>query len=77
MTIRAIYEKGVFRPTEKVEFPDPCSSEKDKKSLSFQTSSPAAFEPSSAMTSKQRNYLFLLDVDEAKLRLASGGFFAT
>ena len=27
MTIRAIYEKGVFRPTEKVEFPDPCEVE--------------------------------------------------
>lgn len=27
MTIRAIYEKGVFRPTDKVEFPDPCEVE--------------------------------------------------
>jgi predicted DNA-binding antitoxin AbrB/MazE fold protein len=27
MTIRAVYEKGVFRPTEKVEFPDHCEVE--------------------------------------------------
>jgi predicted DNA-binding antitoxin AbrB/MazE fold protein len=27
MTIHAIYENGVFRPTQKVEFPDPCEVE--------------------------------------------------
>jgi len=27
MTIRAIYEKGVFRPTEKVQFPESCEVE--------------------------------------------------
>jgi len=29
MTIRAVYENGIFRPTEKVEFPDPCEVEID------------------------------------------------
>jgi predicted DNA-binding antitoxin AbrB/MazE fold protein len=29
MAIRAVYEKGVFRPTEKVDFPDPCEVEID------------------------------------------------
>lgn len=33
MTIRAIYEKGVFRPTEKVEFPDPCEVEIDVRQV--------------------------------------------
>ena len=27
MTIRAVFEKGVFRPMEKVEFPDSCEVE--------------------------------------------------
>jgi len=27
MTIRAIYEKGVFRPTEEVQFPESCEVE--------------------------------------------------
>jgi predicted DNA-binding antitoxin AbrB/MazE fold protein len=27
MMIHAVYENGVFRPTEKVEFPDPCEVE--------------------------------------------------
>jgi predicted DNA-binding antitoxin AbrB/MazE fold protein len=27
MTIHAIYENGVFRPTEKVDLPDPCEVE--------------------------------------------------
>jgi len=33
MTIRAIYEKGVFRPTERVEFPDPCEVEIDVRQV--------------------------------------------
>jgi len=27
MTIRAVYENGVFRPTQKVDLPDPCEVE--------------------------------------------------
>ena len=33
MTIRATYERGVFRPTEKVEFPDPCEVEIDVRQV--------------------------------------------
>ncbi len=33
MTIRAVYENGVFRPIEKVEFPDPCEVEIDVRQL--------------------------------------------
>jgi len=33
MTIRAVFEKGVFRPTEKVEFPDLCEVEIDVRQV--------------------------------------------
>lgn len=33
MTIRAVYENGVFRPTEKVEFPDRCEVEIDVRQV--------------------------------------------
>ena len=33
MTIRAVFENGVFRPTEKVEFPDPCEVEIDVRQV--------------------------------------------
>jgi predicted DNA-binding antitoxin AbrB/MazE fold protein len=33
MTIRAVFENGVFRPTEKVTFPDPCEVEIDVRQV--------------------------------------------
>ncbi len=33
MTIRAVFENGVFRPTERVEFPDPCEVEIDVRQV--------------------------------------------
>jgi predicted DNA-binding antitoxin AbrB/MazE fold protein len=33
MTIRAVFERGIFRPTEKVEFPDPCEVEIDVRQV--------------------------------------------
>ena len=33
MTIHAVYENGVFRPKEKVEFPDPCEVEIDVRQV--------------------------------------------
>ena len=40
MTIRAIYEKGVFRPTEKVEFPERCEVEIDVRPVRDTTKMP-------------------------------------
>lgn len=42
MTIRAVYENGVFRPTEKVEFPDPCEVEIDVRQVKAEQPTPQA-----------------------------------
>lgn len=41
MTIRAVFEKGVFRPTEKVEFPDPCEVEIDVRQVTKTAGTPS------------------------------------
>jgi predicted DNA-binding antitoxin AbrB/MazE fold protein len=40
LTIQAIYENGVFRPTESVELPDPCRVEVDVRPMPEQTEIP-------------------------------------
>lgn len=42
MTIRAVYENGVFRPTEKVEFPDSCEVEIDVRQVKSDSASTQA-----------------------------------
>ena len=54
MTIRAVFENGVFRPTEKVEFPDPCEVEIDvrqvKQAPSVSTTPPPKASMSEGLT---------------------------
>jgi len=40
LTIQAIYENGVFRPTESVDLPDPCRVEVDVRPMPEQTEIP-------------------------------------
>ncbi len=40
LTIQAIYENGVFRPTETVDLPDPCRVEVDVRPMAEQTEMP-------------------------------------
>jgi predicted DNA-binding antitoxin AbrB/MazE fold protein len=40
MTIHAIYEKGVFRPTEEVDIPDPCPVEIEVRPIREEPSVP-------------------------------------
>jgi predicted DNA-binding antitoxin AbrB/MazE fold protein len=40
MTIQAVYENGVFRPTEAVDLPDPCRVEVDVRQLDQQPEIP-------------------------------------
>jgi len=44
MTIRAMFEDGVFRPTEKVEFPDPCEVEIEVRQVKQTTRVPSLDE---------------------------------
>jgi predicted DNA-binding antitoxin AbrB/MazE fold protein len=41
MTIRAVFENGVFRPTEKVEFPDPCEVEIEVRQITAEPKVPS------------------------------------
>jgi predicted DNA-binding antitoxin AbrB/MazE fold protein len=41
MTIHAVYENGVFRPTEKVEFPDRCEVELDVRQVKANSQKPS------------------------------------
>jgi len=40
MTIHAVYENGVFRPTQKVDLPDPCEVEVEVRKLSNESRKP-------------------------------------
>lgn len=40
MTIHAVYENGVFRPKERVDFPDPCEVEIDVRQVTEPTKVP-------------------------------------
>ncbi len=42
MTIRAVFENGVFRPTEKVEIPDRCEVEIDVRRVEPRSPTPPA-----------------------------------
>jgi predicted DNA-binding antitoxin AbrB/MazE fold protein len=41
MTIHAVYEKGVFRPTEKVDLPDLCEVEVDVRQIKAEQKKPS------------------------------------
>ncbi len=40
MTIHAVYQNGVFRPTEKVDLPDPCEVEVEVRPLAQEQNKP-------------------------------------
>jgi predicted DNA-binding antitoxin AbrB/MazE fold protein len=44
MTIRAVYEKGVFRPTEKVDLPEACEVEVEIRTIKGEPTKPSLDE---------------------------------